>query len=253
MNITDLSIKRPLAVSMIFLGIIIFGAISVVNLPVDLFPNITFPMMIVLTTYPGAGPEEIETMVTDPLEKSIGTVNNLDKITSRTQENVSNIFLQFAWGTNIDAAANDVRDAIGFITPYLPDEVDAPLIFKFDVSQQPVVMYTIAGDIDPLELEKVGNDIADRIQRVDGVAASYATGGTFREIQIILDPVKLYNTGITVDQISGALQAQNVNYPLGNIETDKKVFILRTMGQFKDLDEIRKTVIGNANFTFTGC
>jgi HAE1 family hydrophobic/amphiphilic exporter-1 len=247
MNITDLSIKRPLAVSMIFLGIIIFGAISVVNLPVDLFPNITFPMMIVLTTYPGAGPEEIETMVTDPLEKSIGTVNNLDKITSRTQENVSNIFLQFAWGTNIDAAANDVRDAIGFITPYLPDEVDAPLIFKFDVSQQPVVMYTIAGDIDPLELEKVGNDIADRIQRVDGVAASYATGGTFREIQIILDPVKLYNTGITVDQISGALQAQNVNYPLGNIETDKKVFILRTMGQFKDLDEIRKTVIGNAN------
>src|SRR4030042_5868979 len=130
MNITDLSIKRPLAVSMIFLGIIIFGAISVVNLPVDLFPNVTFPMMIVLTTYPGAGPEEIETMITDPLEKSIGTVNNLDKITSRTQENVSNIFLQFAWGTDVDAAANDVRDAIGFITPYLPDEVNAPLIFK---------------------------------------------------------------------------------------------------------------------------
>ncbi len=247
MNITDLSIKRPLAVSMIFFGIIIFGAISVTNLPVDLFPDVTFPMMIVLTTYPGAGPEEIETMITDPLEKSIGTVNNLDKITSRTQENVSNIFLQFAWGTDIDAAANDVRDRIGFITPYLPEDVETPLIFKFDISQQPVVMYTIAGDIDPLELEDIGNDIADRLQRVGGVAASYATGGTFREIQIILDPLKLYNTGLTVDQITGALRAQNVNYPLGNVESGKRVYILRTIGQFKDLDEIRRTVIGNAN------
>lgn len=247
MNITDLSIKRPLAVSMIFLGIIIFGAISVSNLAVDLFPDVTFPMMIVLTTYPGAGPEEIETMVTDPLEKSIGIVNNLDKITSRTQENVSNILLQFAWGTNIDAAASDVRDAIGFITPYLPDEVETPMIFKFDVSQQPVVMYTLAGDIDALELENIGNDIADRLQRVDGVAASYATGGTYREIQIVLDPVKLYNTGISIDQISGALQAQNVNYPLGNVETDKRVYILRTIGEFKDLNEIRRTVVGSAN------
>ncbi len=247
MNITDLAIKRPLAVSMIFLGIIIFGVLSVTKLPVDLFPNVTLPMMIVLTTYPGAGPEEIETMITDPLEKSIGTVNNLDKITSRTQENVSNILLQFAWGTDLDAAANDVRDRIGFITPYLPNDVETPLIFKFDVSQQPVVMYTIAGDIDPLELEKIGNDIADRLQRVNGVAASYATGGTFREIQIALDPMRMYNTGITIDQIMGALRAQNINYPLGTIESGNKVYIVRTIGEFRDIKEIEKTVIGNAN------
>jgi len=232
---------------MVFLGVIIFGAISVMNLPVDLFPNITFPMMIVLTTYPGAGPEEIETQITEPLEKTLGTVNNLDKITSKTSENISNIFLQFDWGTDVDAASNDVRDKLGFVLPYLPDGADYPLIFKFDISQQPVVMYNISGDIDPLELEAIANDIADRIQRVGGVAASYAMGGTQREIQIVLDPMKLKGTGITPEQIMRTIQAHNINYPIGSVETGKKVYILRTIGQYFDLDEIRNTVVGNNN------
>ena len=223
MNITDVSIKRPLAVSMIFLGIILFGFISVTNLPVALYPDITFPMMIVMTSYPGAGPEEIETTVTDPLETSLGTVNNLNAITSSTSENISMIILEFDWGIDLDAASNDVRDNIGVLLPYFPEAADYPLIFKFDISQQPVVMYTIGGDIAPLELDEIAEDVADKLQRVGGVAASYAMSETYREIQIFLDPLKLKGTGITPDQVIGALQSQNVNYPLGNIETGKKV------------------------------
>ena len=221
MNLTDVSIRRPLTISMVFLAVIIFGFISVSNLPVDLFPNVTFPMMIVLTNYPGAGPEEIETQITEPLEKTLGTVNNIKKVTSTTSENISNIFLEFEWGTDLDAASNDVRDRMGFITPYLPDDADLPLIFKFDVSQQPVVMYNISGVIDPLELDQIANDIADRVQRVGGVAASYALSGTMREIQIVLDPLKLRGTGITSDQIQQVLQAQNLNYPLGSVEAGR--------------------------------
>lgn len=247
MKITEVSIRRPLSITMVFLGIILFGLISVSNLPVALYPDVSFPMMIVLTGYPGAGPEEIETNITDPFEQTLGTVNNLEKITSTTSENISTIILQFDWGTDLDAASNDVRDRLGILLPYIPDEADYPLIFKFDISQQPVVMYTIGGDIDPLELNEIADDVADKIQRVGGVAASYAMSGTFREIQIILDPLRLKGTGITPDHIIGALQAQNVNYPLGNVVTGKKTYILRTIGQYENLDEIRNTVVGSHN------
>jgi HAE1 family hydrophobic/amphiphilic exporter-1 len=201
--------------------------------------------MIVLTNYPGAGPEEIETQITEPLEKTLGTVNNIKKVTSTTSENISSIFLEFEWGTDLDAASNDVRDRLGFITPYMPDDADLPLIFKFDVSQQPVVMYNISGDIDPLELDQIAEDIADRVQRVGGVAASYALSGAMREIQIVLDPLRLRGTGVTSDQIQQVLQAQNLNYPLGSVETGRKVYILRTIGEYTDLDEIGKTIVGS--------
>ncbi len=247
MNLTDVSIKRPLSVSMVFLAIILFGFISVTNLPVDLFPNVTFPMMIVLTTYPGAGPEEIETQITEPLEQTLGTVNNIKKVTSTTSENISNILLEFEWGTDLDAASNDVRDRMGFILPYLPEDADYPLIFKFDVSQQPVMMYNISGDIDPLELDQIADDIAERLQRVGGVAASYAMSGTMTEIQVILDPVRLRGTGITSDQVMQVLQAQNINFPLGNVESGRKVYIVRTIGEYTNLAEIEKTVVGSNN------
>ncbi|MDH4211601.1 MAG: efflux RND transporter permease subunit, partial [candidate division WOR-3 bacterium] len=247
MNLTDVSIKRPLSVSMVFLAIILFGFISVTNLPVDLFPNVTFPMMIVLTTYPGAGPEEIETQITEPLEQTLGTVNNIKKVTSTTSENISNILLEFEWGTDLDAASNDVRDRMGFILPYLPEDADYPLIFKFDISQQPVMMYNISGDIDPLELDQIADDIAERLQRVGGVAASYAMSGTMTEIQVILDPVKLRGTGITSEQVMQILQAQNVNYPLGNVESGRKVYIVRTIGEYANVAEIEKTVVGSSN------
>lgn len=247
MRITDISIKRPRATSMVFLGIILFGIISLTNLPVNLFPDITFPMMIVLTTYPGAGPEEIEYTLTDPLEKNLGTVNNVEKITSTTSENTSMITIQFAWGTDLDAASNDVRDNFGMIQSYLPKDASMPLIFKLDPSMQPVIMYNLIGDIDPLELEEIANEIADKLQRVGGVAASYAMGGTEREIQIILDPVRLAGTGITSEQILGILKMQNLNYPLGNVESGKNVYIMRLVGEYQDLDEIRSTVVGNSN------
>lgn len=247
MNLTEISIRRPLTVLMVFLGIIMFGFISVANLPVNLFPDVTFPMMFIMTSYPGAGPVEIETQITDPLEKSLGTVNNLDKMTSTTSENLSMIFMQFDWGADIDAASNDVRDVLGFLTPYLPDDAAYPMIFKFDISQQPVVMYTVGGDINPLELDEIAEDIADRLQRVGGVAASYAMSEAMKEVQIVLDPLKLKGTQITSDQIIGALRAQNINYPLGSIETGNKIYIARTIGEYDNLEEIRNTVVGNNN------
>jgi HAE1 family hydrophobic/amphiphilic exporter-1 len=246
MNITDLSIKRPIAIGSVFLAIIVFGFVSLTKLKIDLFPNVSLPMMVVFTSYPGAGPEEIETEVTQPLEKTLGTVSHLEKITSSSSENMVMIMLQFNWGTDLDAAANDVRDNIGLMQSYLPDEASTPMIFKFDISMQPVVMYYISGNIDPKELHTIASDIADRLQRVGGVAASFAGGENQEEVQIIVDPLKLAGTGITTDQINTVLQAQNLNYPLGSVEASTRVYTLRLIGQYGDLDEIRKTVIGNS-------
>lgn len=245
MKITEVSVKRPFAVSMVFLGLIVFGIISISKMPVELFPNITLPMMIVMTSYPGAGPREVESQITKPLEEVLGTLNNLDKITSTSSENVSAIIIQFTWGTNLDAASNDVRDKVGQILPNLPEDAKQPLIFKFDISMMPVVMYSIKGNIDPKELDKIANDFADRLQRVNGVAGSYALSSTKPEVQIIFNPTSLSGTGISIDQVINILKLQNLNYPLGMVETDTKVYNLRVIGEYKDLKEIGNTVIGN--------
>lgn len=247
MKITELAVKRPLTIGMIFLGLIVFGAVSLTKLPVDLFPNVTFPMMIVLTGYPGAGPQEIETQVTEPFEKMLGTINNVDKITSTSSDNTSMIMLQFEWGTNLDAASNDVRDRLGLVTPYLSADIEQPMIFKFDISQQPVVMYSVTGAIDPLELDRIANDIADELQKVGGVAASYAMSGSEKEIQVILDPLKMTATGISAEQIQNMLKAQNLNYPLGSVESGTRAYLLRLIGEYKNLEDIGQTVVGSQN------
>lgn len=247
MKITEVSIRRPFAVSMIFLGLVVFGIISITKLPVDLFPNITLPMMVVMTNYPGAGPQEIETQITQPFEKILGTLNNIDNITSTSSENTSLIMLRFTWGTDLDASANDVRDRLGLILPFLPEDAQQPLIFKFDVSQQPVVMYTIKGNINPLEMDRIGDDIADRLQRVGGVAASFVESGVMNEVQILFNYEKLVGLGLSPDQVLNILRAQNVNFPLGSVESGTKVYTLRVLGEYKNLNEIRKTVVGNKN------
>lgn len=244
MFITDISIKRPLAIAMVFLALILFGAIAVTKLPVNFLPNITFPMMVVSTNYPGAGPEEIETEITEGLERAVGSASNLRSITSTTSENSSMIMLEFEWGTDIDAAANDVRDKLSLVMPYLPDDANDPLIFKFDVSQQPVVMYNLLGEIDEMEMNDINDDITDKLQRIGGVAGSFNLTEATKEIQVKVDPVRMRGTGITPEQIMGMLRAHNVDYPLGNVEEGEKVYILKTVGQYETLEDIRKTVVG---------
>jgi HAE1 family hydrophobic/amphiphilic exporter-1 len=244
MIITDLSIKRPLAISMVFLAMILFGFISLTKLPMNFLPDISLPMIAVITSYPGAGPEEIETEITEGLERALGSVNNLKKITSTTSENTCMIMLELEWGSDIDGAANDVRDKLGIVLPYFPDDAQDPLIFKFDVSQQPIVMYNLLGDIDEMEMNEINDEITDKLQRVGGVAGSFNMSEATKEIQIKLDPVRIRGTGVTPAQVMGMLQAQNVNYPLGNIDEGKKVYIVRTVGQYRGLEDIRNTVVG---------
>jgi HAE1 family hydrophobic/amphiphilic exporter-1 len=226
------------------LALIIFGLISVPRMAVDLFPNVTLPTIIVATVYPGAGPEEVESEVTNVLEKQLGNINNLKNITSRSAEGVSIITLEFEWGSNLDAASSDVRDRLNMAETFLPSEVQKPFVLKLTSSLMPIMTFTLMGDIPLSELNEIAEDLTIRLQRVDGVAAVNVVGGLSKEVQINIDLAALIKNRISLDQVALALKAQNINFPVGAIANQYQKYLVRVIGQYENLDQIKNTVIG---------
>jgi len=245
MKLSDSSIQKPVTTFMIALGLIVFGIIGISRMKIDLFPNVKLPMILVATIYPGAGPLEVESEVTDVLEERLGTTPNLKDLTSRSSEGVSVITMQFEWGINLDAASSDIRDRIDQAGVFLPDDIQKPFVFKFDISMMPVVQMTLSGNIDEAELRDIAEDISISLQRVNGIAAVGIAGGLKHQVQIMVDVRQLTQTGITLDQFATVLQAQNINFPVGSVSTKEQKYIVRLIGQYDNIDQIRNTVIGN--------
>ncbi|UCG44085.1 MAG: efflux RND transporter permease subunit [candidate division WOR-3 bacterium] len=244
MRLTDSSIRRPVTTGMVVLALFLFGIIGVTRMQVDFYPDVTFPMVVVATPYPGAGPLEVESEVTDPLEEGLGTITGLTDITSTSSENISAIMLQFDWGTNLDAAASDIRDRLDMAQTGLPEDVQKPFVFKFDPSMMPVLQLGMAGDIDETELADIAEEISERLQRVPGVAAVNVGGQVTRQVHIDLDLREFANSGVTTEAFAMALKAQNLNFPIGDISTDEQRYLIRLIGQYDELDAIRNTVVG---------
>lgn len=249
MRLSDTSIRRPVTTAMVAVGLLVFGIIGVSRMPVDVYPNVTLPMVVIATFYPGAGPLEVESEISGPIEQRVGTISNVKDITSRSQENISIIQIQFEWGTNLDAASSDVRDRLDMVAALLPDDATKPFIFKFDPSMMPVVQMGMYGNIDPMTLRDVAEDFADRLQRSPGVAAVSVAGGTRRQVQVQVDLRKLAATGITNEQLTQALRAQNLNYPVGSVSSLDRRYLIRLIGEYSDLDEVRNTVVGTKGGT----
>ena len=249
MKLADSAIKNPVTTSMIAIALILFGIIGATRMNVDLFPNITLPSIIVATVYPGAGPLEVESKVTNILEQRLGTTPNLSDITSRSAENVSIITMQMAWGSNLDAASSDIRDRLDQAVGYLPDEAQKPFVLKLESSMMPIIQMTMSGNIPVTELSDIADDVSKALQRIPGVAAVMVIGSRMRQVQIMVDQRELTQAGITLDQFALMLQAQNLNYPVGSVSTKEQKYLLRLMGQYDNLEQIRNTVIGNKGFT----
>ena len=244
MKLTDSAIRRPVTTTMVVLALVVFGIIGVTRMQVDFYPDVTLPMVVVATVYPGAGPLEVESEVTDPMEEGLGTITGLTDITSRSTENISAITLQFDWGTNLDAAASDIRDRLDMVQASMPDDVQKPFVFKFDPSMMPVLQLGMAGEIDDAELADIAEEVSQRLQRVPGVAAVNVGGQVTKQVQVELDLRELANSGVTTDQFAQALQAQNLNFPIGAVSTDEQRYLIRLIGQYQDLEGIRNTVVG---------
>lgn len=245
MKISDTAIRRPVATAMVALGLILFGLVGVSRMKIDLLPNITLPEIVIATLYPGAGPLEVESEVTNLLEERMGTVANLRHMRSRSQEGISVIFLDFEWGTNLDAVSSDIRDLLDLVEPSLPTNAGKPYVLKLSTSLMPVILLFISGDIPETELREIAEDCAKALQRVPGVAMVDVAGGAKRQVQIEVDLRELAAWGITTDQFSLALKSQNLNFPVGTITSGEQRYLIRLIGQYDDLEGIRNTPIGN--------
>ena len=245
MNLPELGVKRPVLTIVVFFAILIVGIFSLLNLPLDLLPNMSMPSISIITNYPGASPVDVEEKVTKVIENNVATVPNIDKINSISKENVSAIAIQFNWGTNLAEAANDLRDKLDMVRDELPTGANQPIIFKFDISMIPVMFMGVEANQSYDDLTNiVDKQILDPLKRVPGVGTAFAFGGKERQINIILNRTRLESYNIPVSQIMNILKANNMNMPGGPITIGKKNYQIRVPGEFKNTDEIRNLVIG---------
>ena len=245
MKLTNFSINRPITILMIACITVVLGVMSFSKLGLDMLPDIEFPVVSVITNYQGVASEDIEEMITKPIEDSVATVKDVKSIKSVSQEGVSMVMVEFNSGTNVDFAAQDLRDKISLIEQYLPEDADRPFVLKMDVTAMPVLGYGITSDnLDTLELKKLLEDnFKNKIERLDGVASVELKGGWEREILVKLDKPKLDAYGLTQNQIVNVLRGENVNLSGGFITEETKEFSLRTVGEYQNLEEIGNTVI----------
>lgn len=243
MSIPRLAIHRPVTMFMISGVVVLLGAISLTRLPVDLMPDMQYPSISVRVNYAGVGPLEMEELVTRPMEQAISAVAGLERVESTSSEGSSNVRLNFVWGTDLNEAADEVRTRVDRVRGRMPEDADPPTIFKFDSNSMPIIGIGVEGDYDVVTLREMAqNDLSPRLERVDGVAAVTIDGGLRRQIHVDLSREKITALNLSVDRIVNILQTENQNIPLGEISEADRTFLLRSPGQFTNLDEIRNTV-----------
>ncbi len=231
---------------MIFTAVIVMGIYSLIYIPVDLYPEMEPPFISVITSYPGANASDIETNVTRPLEDAFNRVDNLKEITSVSSDNLSLIFLEFEWESDMNEASNDIRDAIDLLYDYLPDEVSRPTIFKFDMSMVPIVFYAFTADESYPGLAKILEErIINPLNRIDGIGSVMVIGSPQRRIYVEADPVRLDAYNITIEQIGNAVRAENLNMPSGNIRMGMMDYQLRVEGEIRESYELEDLVVGH--------
>jgi len=244
MSIPRLAIHRPVTMFMLSAVVVLLGVISLSKLPVDLMPEFTQPTITINTTYENVGPLEIEELITRPIEQSVSAVAGITRVESSSREGQSNVRLSFGWGENLDAAADDVRSRLDRVRGRLPDESDPPIIFKADSNAFPIMQIGVEGDYDPVTLRELAeNDLSPRLERAPGVAAVTINGGLRRQIHVDLSKEKITALNLSVDRIVQSLKSENQNLPLGQIDQGDSTYLVRSQGQFVNLDDIRNLVV----------
>ncbi|OFZ19135.1 MAG: hypothetical protein A2X94_10345 [Bdellovibrionales bacterium GWB1_55_8] len=245
MNLPDLSIKRPVFITSVFFLLLVLGAISLKRLGVDLYPDINFPIVAVSVVYPGAGPNEIEALVTKPIEDNVSTLGGLNSLKSTSSEGVSIIIAEFTLDTDIKYAEQQVRDRVAMLKSKLPTDILEPMVRTFDPADMPIVRIAVsASKLKPAELyDLVEHDVKPMLEQVKDVALVDILGGQKREIQILLERDRLKNYGISASQIVSRIGAAGKNVPAGKSNFRGKDSDVRTLGEFESLKDIGSTLV----------
>ncbi len=246
MSIYSSSVKRPVTTILVFVALMVMGLYSLIQLPVDLYPEMELPFVVVYSTYPGASASDIETNVTRPLENSLNSISNLKEITSTSSDAVSVVFLNFEYGTNLDEASNDIRSALSFVERVLPEDCEKPTIIKFNTTMMPIIFYAITAKESYRGLEKILDEkIVNPLNRIEGVGSVALSGVPGRKVYIDVDPRKMEAYNLTVEQIGNVLRAENMNLPAGYIEMGQTDYPLRIQGEFPESDVVKNIVVSS--------
>ena len=250
MLLSDISIKRPVLTTMVMLGIAVFGYISFRSLGIDLFPRVEFPVVAVISVLPGADPHTIETTVSKPIEEALSTISSIKHLRSASADSISQVVIEFELEKNPDAAFQDVQAKLSSIRSELPDDLEDPVIEKFDIDSSPIMAVVIAGDQPIQQLSAIADrTIKNRLQRVAGVGQVKLIGNRERNIWIYLDPHRLEGLNLSVQEVSSALKNHHIELPGGRIETEGKEFLVRTKAEFSEVAHFNDLVVAYRNDT----
>ncbi|HEY3500141.1 MAG TPA: efflux RND transporter permease subunit [Polyangiaceae bacterium] len=247
MTLSSVAIKRPVFTVMVTVAMLVLGLVGFQRLGSDLFPDVSFPAVVVTVPYPGASPAEVETLVSKPLEDAVIGINGIDRVRSYSREGSALVFVMFNLGVDVTEAATEVRERVSQVRYKLPTETKEPLISRFDVTASPVLTYTIRGPGSLAELRDYTDDVVrPALEQVDGVAAVDIKGGSTREVRVMLDRPKLDALGIGLNQVVGRLRSENLNVPAGHYDEGTREVSVRTVGEFKNVDQIRQVIVATA-------
>ena len=239
MKLARLAVDRPVTMYMFYFAVILLGAVSLRELSVDLLPDISYPRLSVITNYPGVAPEEIETLITAPLESAVSRIPGLRRVESVSKEGVSLLTLEFDWGTDMDFTMLHTREQLDNAKDRFPEDAESPTIIPLDPQSRPIMTLALSGDRTLLELKELSEElIKPRLEQIEGVGSAEITGGVERQIQVEADPRKLALYGLTVDDVARRVDAFNRNLQGGTIRKGTFKYALRVVGEFESLDEI---------------
>lgn len=237
-NISELAIKRPVSTIMMMLTLVVVGLISYFRLNIELFPNVSFPVVAITTEYPGASSKEIETLVTKPIEDSISGINDLRHIRSTSGNGFSIVIVDFKLTKNVQTASDEVKEKVELVRSDLPLDIREPVVARFDPFSMPIISYGVSGKLSTEKLtEFVKEKLRPELLKVEGVANINIKGGMYKEVHILLDPVILHNFGITPESVVNRLKEENMDFPSGRIQSDSKYISLRTVSSLKNAEQ----------------
>ncbi len=246
MKLTEIAIKRPAFMTMIFSLLAVLGIFSYSIMGVDLLPKMDWPMAFVVTVYPGAGPKEVETQVSKPIEEALSSLNGLKSVRTYSSENASFTMVEFNMSVDADVALNDVERKINEIRINLPDDIKQPQVSKADLNALPILRISITSNMDPQAFYQLIKDkIKPTLEQVEGVASITIVGGNQREIRIEVDNDKLKSYNLSITQVTQVLAAENLDFPTGQVDEKEKNYIVRVAGKFDNLDQIRNIIIAS--------
>ena len=240
MKIYELSVKRPVAVIMAVLIFVVLGIYSLTMLPMEMMPEMELSMALVYTSYPNVGSEEVENLVTKPIESAVSSVSGVSSVTSQSSEGTSLIMVEFSANTDMDQAVIDMEKNIDMYEAYLPDGVNSPMVLKLDTSMMPVAMLSVTYEgYDLIQTKQfIDDNIVNKLEAVDGIASVTVSGAQDKQIEVVIDPQKVFGYNMSLSDVASSIAYQNQNAPAGTTEAMGKTMPVKTIGKFSDIKQI---------------